>query len=126
MGLRFRKSIKLGKLLKLNINKGSVSLSAGVKGAHITVNNKGKKTASVGIPGSGLSYSKVLDSGNTKAKRKNKKDNESEDILDNIKEEVSDTIDEIKNNFSSNDSDNDNNNNNSEEVKKYNGLSKQM
>lgn len=57
MGLRFRKSIKIAPGLKLNLNKKSVSLTAGTKGAHFTVNSKGKKTASAGIPGTGLSYS---------------------------------------------------------------------
>lgn len=91
MGLRFHKSIKLGKLLKLNINKGSISLTAGVKGAHVTVNNKGKKTASVGIPGSGLSYQKTL--GSSKKKTKSKKEN---GILDNILDEVKEAAEDIK------------------------------
>lgn len=86
MGLRFHKSIKLGKLLKLNINKNSISLSAGVKGAHITVNNKGKKTASVGLPGTGLSYQKTLSSGKKKSSSKKSKTN---DIAENIKESLS-------------------------------------
>ena len=56
MGLRFRKSIKLGGGAKLNINKKSVGLSAGGKGARYTVNSSGRRTKSVGIPGTGLSY----------------------------------------------------------------------
>lgn len=96
MGLRFRKTIKLGKFLKLNINKGSISLSAGVKGAHVTVNNKGKKTASVGIPGSGLSYSKVLDSGNKKSTKKNSK---VKDITDNIEDQIGDALSDIAESF---------------------------
>lgn len=96
MGLRFHKSIKLGKFLKLNINKGSVSLSAGVKGAHITVNNKGKKTASVGIPESGLSYQKTLGTGKKKSSKKN---NKADDILDNIEDQIGDAINDIAENF---------------------------
>ena len=57
MGLRFRRSIKIAPGLKLNINKNSVGLSAGTKGAHVSVNTKGDVTRSVGIPGTGLSYS---------------------------------------------------------------------
>lgn len=56
MGLRFRKSIKLGNGAKLNIGKKSVSLSVGGKGARYTVNSSGRRTKSVGIPGTGLSY----------------------------------------------------------------------
>lgn len=56
MGLRFRKSIKLGNGAKLNIGKKSVGLSVGGKGARYTVNSSGRRTKSVGIPGTGLSY----------------------------------------------------------------------
>ncbi|MFZ3065822.1 MAG: DUF4236 domain-containing protein [Nitrospirota bacterium] len=53
MGWRFRKSISLGKGLRLNIGKKGLGLSAGVKGLRVGVGSKGAYT-SVGIPGSGL------------------------------------------------------------------------
>lgn len=56
MGFRFRKSIKLGGGAKLNIGKKSVGFSVGGKGARYTVNSSGRRTKSVGIPGTGLSY----------------------------------------------------------------------
>ena len=56
MGLRFRKSINLGGGVKLNVSKKSVGISAGVKGARVSINSKGRKTTSVGIPGTGVSY----------------------------------------------------------------------
>lgn len=56
MGVRFRRSIKIAPGVRLNFNKRSFGLSVGVKGAHVTVNSKGRKTASVGLPGTGLSY----------------------------------------------------------------------
>ena len=56
MGVRFRKSIKIAPGVKLNINKKSCSVTVGKRGAHYTINSKGKHTASVGIPGTGLSY----------------------------------------------------------------------
>lgn len=59
MGLRYRKSIKLGKGIRLNINKNSIGLSAGVKGARVSVNSKGRKTTTLSIPGTGISYSKT-------------------------------------------------------------------
>lgn len=67
MGLRFRKSIKIAPGLKLNINKKSIGLTAGVKGAHYTVNSKGKKTATVGIPGTGLHYTESTSGGSNGA-----------------------------------------------------------
>lgn len=56
MGLRFRKSIKLGGGARLNIGKKSVGMSVGGKGARYSVNSSGRRTKSVGIPGTGLSY----------------------------------------------------------------------
>ncbi len=63
MSIRFRRSIKIIPGLRLNFNKDSVGLSMGVRGAHYTVNSKGRRTASIGIPGTGLSSTQVLSSG---------------------------------------------------------------
>lgn len=60
MGLRFHKSIKILPGIRLNINKGSISVTAGVKGAHYTLSSKGTGTASLGIPGTGVSYQKKM------------------------------------------------------------------
>ena len=57
MGFNFRKSINLGGGLKLNLGKKSVGISAGVKGAR--VNSKGRKSATLSIPGTGISYTKT-------------------------------------------------------------------
>lgn len=70
MGLRFRKSLKLNKNAKVNINAKSVGLSLGSKGAHYSVNSKGNQTVTVGIPGTGLSYSKTLGKKTFKNKKK--------------------------------------------------------
>ena len=59
MGLRFRKSIKIAPGVKINLNKKSTSVTFGGKGAHYTASSTGKKTASVGIPGTGISYTKT-------------------------------------------------------------------
>lgn len=58
MGINFRKRIKIAKGVYLNVGKKGVSTSFGVKG--LTVNSKGKVTAS--LPGTGLSYSANLNS----------------------------------------------------------------
>ena len=60
MGLRFKKSFKIAPGVKLNLNKNSTSVTFGKRGAHYTINSKGKKTASVGIPGTGISYTKTM------------------------------------------------------------------
>nr|DAF59935.1 MAG TPA: Protein of unknown function (DUF4236) [Siphoviridae sp. ctGz830] len=67
MDLRFKKSVKLGKGLKLNVSKNGLSVSAGVKGARVSMNSKGKVKGTVGLPGTGLSYSSTL---NSKSKAK--------------------------------------------------------
>ena len=54
MGFRFRKSVKIAPGVRLNIGKKSVGISAGVKGARVSVNSSGRKTTTVGIPGTGL------------------------------------------------------------------------
>ena len=59
MGFRFRKSVKIAPGVRLNIGKKSVGISAGVKGARVSVNSKGRVTKTVGIPGTGLSYQKT-------------------------------------------------------------------
>lgn len=56
MGFRFRKSIKIAPGVKLNFNKKSTGVTFGGKGFHYTVNSNGKRTSSVGIPGTGLYY----------------------------------------------------------------------
>ena len=42
MGMRFRKSVKIGKNAKLNINKKSVGISVGGKHGRVSVNSKGR------------------------------------------------------------------------------------
>lgn len=56
MGIRFRRRAKIAPGLTLNLNRKSVGLTTGVKGAHASINTKGQRTNSIGIPGTGLSY----------------------------------------------------------------------
>ena len=72
MGLRFRKSVKLGKNTRLNIGKKSIGISTGVKGARTSINSSGRRTSSVGIPGTGISYVSS-NSGKTKKKKTSSK-----------------------------------------------------
>ncbi|MEG0855476.1 MAG: DUF4236 domain-containing protein [Terrisporobacter sp.] len=66
MGLRFRKSIKICKGVSVNFGKKSTSLSFGTNGLRYTVSSTGKRTASAGIPGTGLYYSTLTKSKNNK------------------------------------------------------------
>jgi tetratricopeptide (TPR) repeat protein len=54
--LRVRRSIKLGPGVKLNLNKRSMGLTVGGRGAHYSVNTRGQRTTTVGLPGTGVSY----------------------------------------------------------------------
>jgi hypothetical protein len=57
MGLRIRKSISLGKGVRLNVGKSGVGVSFGTRGLRYSINSSGRRTTTVGIPGTGLSYS---------------------------------------------------------------------
>ena len=58
MGWRFRKSKKIMPGVRLNIGKNSIGFSFGGKGFRYSINSKGRRTVSAGVPGTGLSYSK--------------------------------------------------------------------
>ena len=60
MGLRFRKSINIGPL-RINFSKSGVGFSLGVKGFRIGRSAKGKTSATVSLPGTGISYVQNLD-----------------------------------------------------------------
>ena len=83
MGLNFRKSINLGKGFKLNVGKGSIGISGGVKGARVSMNSRGRKTATFSIPGTGISYSlnlnKLFKGKTSQKKGTDENDNENEE-----------------------------------------------
>lgn len=54
--LRFRRSVKIAPGVRLNVNKRSLGVSLGARGARYSINSGGRRTRSVGIPGTGLSY----------------------------------------------------------------------
>lgn len=56
MGLRMRKSFTLIPGVRMTISNSGVSYSAGVRGARITRTARGNINATVGLPGSGISY----------------------------------------------------------------------
>ncbi|MFD1611816.1 DUF4236 domain-containing protein [Sphingomonas tabacisoli] len=59
MGFRFRRSVRLMPGVRLNFSSRGVSTSLGGRGATVNLSRRGTR-ATVGIPGSGLSYSTLL------------------------------------------------------------------
>jgi hypothetical protein len=55
MGFRFRKRVKLLPGVTLNVSKTGVSTSIGRSGATVNI-RKGRTKTTIGIPGTGLSY----------------------------------------------------------------------
>jgi hypothetical protein len=54
MTFRYRKSINLGGGVRLNLSKTGVGLSCGVPGLRYSVHSSGRRTRTVGIPGTGM------------------------------------------------------------------------
>ena len=80
MGFRFRKSFKIAPGVRGNVGKKSVGISAGVKGARVSVNSSGRKTTTVGLPGTGLSYSKTEKIGGSKTSIRSSSSNNAQPI----------------------------------------------
>lgn len=72
MGLNFRKSIKIADGVKLNIGKRSAGVSVGGKYAGASFNSRSGARVRASLPGTGLSYTKSLNSVGKKSKRKSK------------------------------------------------------
>ena len=58
MGIRFFKRVKIGRWITLNLSKTGISTSVGLPGARMTFGN-GKTRTTVGLPGTGISYTTV-------------------------------------------------------------------
>ena len=65
MGMRFRKSVKICKGVKINFSKSGSSLSLGGRGHSVNIGSRGVRQT-VGIPGTGLSYSSNIVGGSQK------------------------------------------------------------
>ncbi len=59
MGFRMRKSIRIMPGVRLNVSAKSVGISAGVRGAHVSVNSRSGVRTTVGVPGTGMSYTRT-------------------------------------------------------------------
>jgi tetratricopeptide (TPR) repeat protein len=56
MGFRMRKSFKIAPGVRLNVSKTGLGVSAGVRGARYSVHSSGRRTTSVGLPGTGMGW----------------------------------------------------------------------
>ncbi|MFS0823945.1 DUF4236 domain-containing protein [Bacillus sp. 1P02SD] len=56
MGLNFRKSFKIAPGVRVNVSKRGVGASFGGKGLRYSINSRGQRRATAGIPGSGIYY----------------------------------------------------------------------
>lgn len=56
MGFTARKSFKIAPGVRMTVTPRGVGVSAGVKGARVSVNSRGRVTQTVGIPGTGISH----------------------------------------------------------------------
>ena len=56
MGLYFRRSRKILPGVRINLSKNGVGFSFGTRGARYSISPTGRRSASIGIPGTGLSY----------------------------------------------------------------------
>lgn len=63
MPFRFRKSLKIGKGIRVNLSKSGISTSFGKRGASVNLSNRGTRVTT-GIPGTGFSFSKLFGKGN--------------------------------------------------------------
>jgi tetratricopeptide (TPR) repeat protein len=70
MGIRFRRSMKILPGVRLTVGKSSVGISAGVRGARVSLNSSGRVTTSAGIPGSGLYWTESKSLRKKKSKSK--------------------------------------------------------
>jgi hypothetical protein len=74
MGLNFRKSVKIADGVKLNIGKKSAGVSVGWKYAGASFNTKSGARVRASLPGTGISYTKSLNSvGKKRASKKKSK-----------------------------------------------------
>jgi uncharacterized protein DUF4236 len=71
MPFRFFRRIRIAPGVKLNVSKSGLSTSIGARGAHVTIGH-GKVRTTVGLPGTGLSYTTSSSTGNMVPARKSR------------------------------------------------------
>lgn len=89
MGFRFRKSIKVAPGVKINLGKKGASVTVGNKFARTTI-GKGRRTNSISLPGTGISYSTQT------TKRKKRPQRVAYESTNNIATNHSENIQEVE------------------------------
>jgi len=56
MGTRYRKSIGIGKIFRINLSRSGVGYSVGTKGARVSRTANGRTRTTISAPGTGLSH----------------------------------------------------------------------
>ena len=108
MGVRFRKSLKLGDLVKVNFSKTGISATIGKNGASINLGNKGTylnlSPTIAGIKGTGVSYRQKITGGYGGLINKitGKNDTKEKSVKEEIKEVDTSKIEEYKKNLEAN------------------------
>ncbi len=64
MGFRMRKSFRVAKGVRINVSKSGIGTSVGAKGVRYSAHSSGRRTSTIGIPGSGVAYVSTKYSGN--------------------------------------------------------------
>lgn len=72
MGLKFKKSVKICKGVRMNFSGSGVGLSVGSRGCRYSLHSSGRRTATIGIPGTGFSYSSSTGSRKRKSSSKHR------------------------------------------------------
>ena len=81
MGFRFRRTMKIAPGVRLNISKSGPSISFGPRGAKVTI-GKDRITRTVGIPGTGISYTDIDRVGGKRKRGRRKKNDNSDNYND--------------------------------------------
>ena len=71
MGFRIRKSFKIAKGVRVNVSKTGVGLSVGTRGLRHSIHSSGRRTSTIGLPGTGISYVKTSTIGSRKRTNSN-------------------------------------------------------
>jgi hypothetical protein len=75
MPIRFRRTFKIFPGVKINVSKGGISVTAGVRGAKLNFSKHGVRQT-IGLPGSGLSETSYLFKNDSKSDKEKDKDND--------------------------------------------------
>lgn len=77
MPIRFRRTFKIFPGVKINVSKGGISVTAGVRGAKLNFSRHGVRQT-LGLPGSGLSETSYLFKNDSKSDKERDEDNDND------------------------------------------------